>query len=254
MSAYGQSAAPPGQDADGALRERIVKLEERLETQRQTMDRMQTDLTKVKDQNDDLTTFKNNAVYYFSGAMTVIVALFGGLAWFFYGRLQDRIEKDGGTKVIVDAVLDALYADDTAKFTRIFEQHRNELVRVIMAREQSIAFVGEHKERELIKKILKRMGYKTFVKDTAKAKLAVVFCEQATFPELAKQLEDDIRAHHLPRRLVLYSAGGKHLDPTLVSNLNTWATVIPANMPATVASQVATLAALAQPVREEGRG
>lgn len=260
---YAQSVAPPamsalstapsipaaGQDGDSALRERVAKLEERLATQRRDADRMEADLGKLKDQHDELVTFKNNAFFYLSGAATVIVALFGSIVAFFYSRLKQRIEKDGGPKAIVDAVMEKLYAEDAAKFTRLFEQHRNELARVIMARDQPIAFVGEHEDSELIKDMLKRVGYDHFVDDTAKAKLAIVFCESETFGDLVDKLLEEMKANRLPRRLVLYSAGGKHLNSAKVRDLNTWATAIAANMPATAATQLATLAALGQSVK-----
>lgn len=243
MVANAETNSPPEPGAavtDGALRERVAKLEERCETQRQYAEKTQAELADTKKQLEEL----SRTAYIATGILTFVV---GALA-FLLGRVKTRVEKDG-PKAIVDSVIEKLYAEDAERFMRLFRQHRNELVRVIMARDQPIAFIGSHEDHERIKDSLKTIGYEGIVDSPAKAKIAIVFCEQGTFPKYAEELAKDVKTQRIPKRLVLYSAGGVQLKPESVRELNRWAMAVPATSPTTAATQTATLAALAQPVK-----
>lgn len=245
-SGQAQAAAPgatTGADSGGSLRERVTRLEEGLKGAQRQLERMEEDQAKLKERLDDQRT--QLLVSLMAAGGTIAAALWGVVA-FFNRKLSKGIE-ERGHEAVVSAVIDRLFADQATRFSGLFEAHRKEITRAVMARDRAIALVGDHPDAGRIKEMLTSMGYSRLSSDATEAELVLLLGAKAC-AEQGAALVDQVARDGRQKWFVLYTAS-ERLDAAVIDRLNRVGLAIPANVPATAASHMAMLAVLTQSLR-----
>ena len=221
------SAAP----SDAELRERIARLEENLKARQEESKKMQETIDGFWARIGGLLT-----------AFASVVGVAGGV---FFWRLRKSI----GEKHITQAILDEVYKNDVARFTRLFRAQRDEIAGLVLAKDSRIHLEGDDSnDVDRIRAMLTKRGFTNTQATIADADLVVLLgiqkCEAMAKGELPKMLKKR------PMPVVFYT-GESRMKAHLLADINELTLAVTANFPSTVITQVAALATLTQSLESE---
>jgi hypothetical protein len=229
-----QSAAPSSHPADLSLHVLTGKLEERLKEAEEKQ-------VEAGKQLDELRSTADHIKIVGLVAVPFLLALGGFAFWKLKNDLKER-----GLQALVEAAVDKLLTHDKARMTRLFEEYRKTIVRVVMAKHRPVLLLGGGDDRSTVERMLGELGYTKLVDKVADADLVMVIGEDACKREpsaLAKEILDHGK---LDKAVVLFTP--TTLDRKLTEELSRVAIVTFANFPATAVNHLVTLGMTTQRV------
>jgi hypothetical protein len=230
------STSPASSGTDVELRERTARLDEALKARQDDIQRLSDAQAKLKERLDGFWT----ALLTVLGVLSA--ALLGAIR-FYFPRMTKRIVEEGRHE-IVKSVVAELLKEEPARLTKRFAAQRDEIARLILAKDRPLLLLGDAPEKERIRGMLERVGYTQFVDKAFKAGLIVLVGKETCETE-AKELLAKKAFARGPKPMVLYT-GTARMDDALLAELNQVTLAVTANMPSTAVAHVSALSALTQ--------
>jgi hypothetical protein len=229
-----RSATPPSSSADVSLHVLTGKLEERLKEAEKKQTEAGKQLDELRSTADHIKIVGLIAVPF--------LLLLGGFAFF---QLKKDIS-ERGLRGLVEAAVDKLLTHDKARMTRLFEEYRKTIVRVVMAKHRPVLLLGGGDDRSTVERMLGELGYTKFVDKVADADLVMVIGEDACKRETSALAKEILNGGKLDKAVVLLTP--TMLDRKLTEELSRVAIVSFANFPATAVNHLVTLGMTTQRV------
>lgn len=247
-------AAAPASPVEVQLRERLAHVEEALKARQDEAKRLQDEQAKLRDRLDGVKERQDTFWTPFGpglavvGGMGAVVA--GILVWlfgFYFPRIREAII-ERGREGLISASLEELAKD--ARLVELMEAHRDEIARVVLARDARIVIEGDDDARKELRNLLSRSGYRRFIDKAEHADVLVLIGK-----ETCERRAREILAAGSPSRpvpVVLYT-GPEFMDKQVLADLNEVTLVVPATTRGTVVAEVGTLAALTARLAVSGK-
>jgi hypothetical protein len=251
-----QLGVPP---SEAELRDRATRLEASLKASQEEIKRLGDEHVKLRERLDGVKEKQDGFWTPFGPGLGVIIgvlAFVAGVLFTVFGLVLPRIRKslvEDGLPGLVKSAVAAL--QEGSGLPRLLEAHREEITRVVLAKDVCIRIEGDEEESTLLHELLLKRGYAkcrygvNAGNDTEAEVVVLVGLDTCNTRgrELLPKLEHD-------QKPVLLYTGPRRMEDTLLSELNKATLAIPANTLGTALAHLGALAAMTRRVSETKRG
>ena len=145
-------------------------------------------------------------------------------------------------------MIDEILKDEPARIARLFAAQREEIARLVQAKDSRVWLEGETETCTQLREMLNKAGYTNEARDAHEADVIVLVGRETCEMRSRALLKDGAFSTGL-KPLVLYTGADRITNKQLLTDLDAATLVVIANFPVTAVMHLATLAALTRRVQ-----